>query len=133
MRHKTTLTLLFSVLLFLFFQVPSFATMSAAADTVIVIDPFPILNPGPGGPKTPVVVPIAAYYESMTSSVILSFIRDLGDIEVVLLNTNTAGYYSDYIDTQYLYAIIPISLGPGHYIITFTLPSGQQYQGEFNT
>ena len=31
-----------------------------------------------------------------------------------------------------LSATVPITMGPGHYIILFTLPSGQQYAGEFN-
>ena len=52
--------------------------------------------------------------------IILYFSSNLGEIEV------------EAIDTQFLPAIVPISGGPGHYIITFTLPSGQQYQGEFD-
>ena len=52
--------------------------------------------------------------------IILYFSSNLGEIEV------------EVIDTQFLPAIVPISGGPGHYIITFTLPSGQQYQGEFD-
>jgi hypothetical protein len=52
--------------------------------------------------------------------IILYFSSNLGEIEV------------EVIDTQFLPAIVPISGGPGHYIITFSLPSGQQYQGEFD-
>ena len=52
--------------------------------------------------------------------IILYFSSNLGDIEV------------EAIDTQFLSAIVPVTGGPGHYIITFTLPSGQQYQGEFD-
>ncbi len=48
--------------------------------------------------------------------IILYFSSNLGDIEV------------EAIDTQFLPAIVPISGWPGHYIITFTLPSGQQDQ-----
>ena len=36
------------------------------------------------------------------------------------------------IDTQFLYATVPIIMGPGHYIVLFTLPSGQRYKGEFD-
>ena len=52
--------------------------------------------------------------------IILYFSSNLGEIEV------------EVIDTQFLSAIVPVTGGPGHYIITFTLPSGQQYQGEFD-
>ena len=98
---------------------------------VIVIDPLPGLNPG-HGPKSPPVVPISADYDSMLSSVFLSFTSNLGEIEVEVLNTTTGGYVSDFVDTQFLYATIPITMGLGHYILLFTLPSGRQYKGEFD-
>ena len=31
-----------------------------------------------------------------------------------------------------LSATVPITMGPGHYIILFTLPSSQRYKGEFD-
>ena len=102
----------------------------SCADTVIVIDPFPI--PDPNIPRSPALVPISASYEPLLSSIILSFTSNLGVIEVDVLNTTTGGYDCCFIDTQFLSAIIPILLGPGHYIITFTLPSGRRYQGEFD-
>ena len=48
------------------------------------------------------------------------------------LNTYNGYYDICFINTMFLSAVIPIYGGPGHYIITFTLPSGQQYQGEFD-
>ena len=101
-------------------------------DSTIVISPIPGNNPDPPIPRTPVIVPISASYESLLTSVILYFSYDLGEIEVEVLNTYTGGYDSGIVDTQYLSAIIPITLGIGYYIITFTLPSGQKFQGEFN-
>lgn len=132
MRSKTIISLLLSFLVILLAQIPAFATLSAAKNTAIVIDPIPGYSPGNGGPKTPVAVPIYANYDSGSSSVLLSFTRNLGEIEVDVLNSTNGGFCSDLIDTQYLYAVVPITFGSGHYIITFTLPSGQQYQGEFN-
>lgn len=98
-------------------------------DSIIVINPYPLPN---NPPKTPSNVPISASYETITSSVILWFSQSMGVIGVDVLNSTNGGFCSYNIDTQYLYAIIPINLGSGHYILTFTLPSGQQYQGEFN-
>lgn len=108
-------------------------TISELEDTVvvIVIDPLPGLNPG-HGPKSPSVVPISANYDSMLSSVILYFTSNLGEIEVEVVNTTTGGYDAGTIDTQLLYATVPITMGPGHYLIIFTLPSGRQYKGEFD-
>ena len=31
-----------------------------------------------------------------------------------------------------LSATVPLTLGPGHYLILFTLPSGRQYKGELD-
>ena len=131
MHSKYYLSLILSVLVFCTVQAPSFATITSAADSVIVIDPFPGFDPGNGGPKAPVFVPISASYDSVTSSVILFFTNNLGEIEVEVLNSTTGGRFTSIVDTQFLYAIIPVNLGPGHYIITFTLPSGQQFQGDF--
>ena len=108
-------------------------TISELEDTVvvIVIDPLPGLNPG-HGPKSPPVVPISANYDSMLSSVILYFTSNLGEIEVEVVNTTTGGYDAGTINTQLLYETVPITMGPGHYLIIFTLPSGRQYKGEFD-
>lgn len=101
-------------------------------DSIIVIDPIPILFPDNNIPRLPVLVPISASYESLLSSVLLTFTSNLGEIEVEVLNTTTGGYFSDFVDTQFLYATIPITMGPGHYVLLFTLPSGRQYKGEFD-
>ena len=102
------------------------------ADSIIVISPIQELDSGSHGPRAPMVVPISASYDSMLSSVILSFTSNLGEIEVEVMNTTTGGYASDLVDTQFLYATIPITMGLGHYILLFTLPSGQRYRGEFD-
>ena len=108
------------------------STMCCKEDSSIVISPIPSNNPDPPIPRTPVFVPITASYDTMLTSVSLFFTHNLGEIEIEVLNSTTGGYYSGIVDSQYLSAIIPITMGPGHYIITFTLLSGQQYQGEFN-
>lgn len=100
------------------------------ADSLIIVLPLP--DPNPNIPRSPSIVPISASYESQFNSVILTFNQNLGEIEVEILNTFTGFYDSGFIYTQFQSAIIPITGGPGHYIITFTLPSGQQYQGEFD-
>ena len=100
------------------------------ADSVIVINPFPI--PGNDYPRSPEVIPVSASYESLLSTVFLTFSCNLGEIEVEVMNTTTGGYDSGIIDTQYLSDSIPITMGSGHYIILFTLPSGRRYIGEFD-
>ena len=129
---RQIIVFLFASLIIIAFENVASASPSfvSHADTVIVIDPFPI--PDPDRPRLPVIVPISASYESIQTSVILAFSSNLGEIEIEVLNSTIGGYYSGIVDTQTLSAIIPITLGPGHYIITFTLLSGQQYRGEFD-
>ena len=86
------------------------------ADSAIVIIPFLGEGDEGMGPRAPIPVPISASYEPMISSVLLYFSSNLGEIEVEVLNTTTGGYVSDFVDTQFLYATIPITMGPGHYI-----------------
>ena len=131
LKHNLLIVSIFILTFAFSFQIESTAKDSfvACSDSTIVINPLPLPNANP--PKAPAQTPISASYNSTTTSVALFFIRNLGEIEVEVLNSTTGGFCSDFIDTQYLYAISPITLGPGHYIITFTLPSGQQFQGDF--
>ena len=125
--------LIISVLLSLFFfdgYAKPASSPQTVTDTIIIIDP--IHEPDIPIPRTPSMVPISATYNSMMSSILLYFESNLGEIEVEVLNTYTGYYDSGYINTLFLSAVIPITGGPGHYIITFTLPSGQQYQGELD-
>ena len=55
----------------------------ADSDTVITILPFPSPT-DPPIPRSPSVVPINASYESMISSVILTFSYNPGEIEVTI-------------------------------------------------
>ena len=101
-------------------------------DSSIVISPIPGNNPDPSSPRSPVYVPISASYSTMLTSLILNFAHNLGEIEVEVLNTISGAYYSEIVNTTFLTAILPVTMGSGHYIITFSLSTGQQFQGEFD-
>ena len=131
MRINKTFFVAFASLLCLAIQTPMKAAITEAADTVIIIEPMPGYVP-PIGPKAPAIIPISANYDSMLSQIFLNVTSNLGEIEVEVLNTTTGGYDAGTIDTQLLYATVPITMGPGHYLIIFTLPSGRQYKGEFD-
>ena len=105
---------------------------TCSADSIIVIEPIPTQYPDTNVPRSPALVPISASYEAMLSTLFLTFTSNLGEIEVEVLNTTSGGYDSGTVDTQFLYATVPITMGPGHYLILFTLPSGQRYKGELD-
>lgn len=106
--------------------------MPCSGDSLIVLLPIPGENPGPNGPKSTSLVPITTYVNSSLSTIFFSFSHDLGEIEIDVLNTTTCGFVSEIIDSHFLSAILPITMGSGHYTITLSLPSGQQYLGEFD-
>lgn len=121
----------FSILIpFFEYNCTATTATSISKDSVIVVIPFPINNPTP--PKAPAIIPISASYEPLIASLMLSFTHNLGEIEIEFLNTKSGYYESTFVDTQTLTAVIPITGGSGHYIILFTLPSGQQYQCELD-
>ena len=107
-------------------------TLSSSKDSSIVITPIGDQGGDGHGVRLPVQIPISASYEALLSTLFLTFTSNLGEIEVEVMNTTTGGYDSVTIDTQFLSATVPITMGPGHYIILFTLPSGQRYKGEFD-
>ena len=128
---KTCFLLLFAASMFAFSNITQARPVcNEASDSSIVIIPFPISHPKP--PKAPAYVPISASYEAMISTVFLTFTSNLGEIEVEVMNTTSGGYDSGTIDSQFLSATVPLTMGPGHYIILFTLPSGQRYKGELD-
>ena len=107
-------------------------TLSSSKDSSIVITPIGDQGGDGHGVRLPVQIPISASYEAMLSTIFLTFTSNLGEIEVEVMNTTTGGYDSVMIDTQLLSATVPINMGAGHYIILFTLPSGQRYKGELD-
>ena len=78
-------------------------------------------------PKAPSRIPLSASFNRSICSVQLSFLNNLGVIEVEILNTSTGYIETGSINSAYLSAIIPLSGGPGHYIIYFYLPSNKKY------
>ena len=119
-------------MLLLSFNVNAKTNLPCPIDTAIVISPIPEQGPEPNGPRSTALIPISAFYDSEMSSVCLSFKPNLGEVVVEILNSTSLNYTSIIVNTQFLFSVIPISFGPGHYIITFTMSSGQQYRGEFN-
>ena len=81
--------------------------------------------------RAPAYVPIQAFYNGFCSSVCISFLQNLGQVEVSITNLYN-GEYAEYdIDSSEGTAIIPISGNYGLFRITFELSEGSGYTGEF--
>ena len=126
--------ILLGMVISLFFspEITATSVSRSSRDSIIVISPVGDPGTDGNGPRSPAIVPISASYEPLLSSVFLTFTSNLGEIEIEVINTTIGGYFSAFVDTQFLYATVPITMGPGHYMLLFTLPSGRQYKGEFD-
>jgi hypothetical protein len=60
------------------------------------------------------------------------FSENLGEIDVTLEEAYEGIILQTSIETASLSAVIPFAGGPGDYTITFSLPSGKVYYGEFH-
>lgn len=80
-----------------------------------------------GKPKAPASIPIAATYRRSINSIQLSFLYNLGVMDVDVMNTSSGYTETISIETSYLSAIIPLSFGTGHYIVYFYIPSNKKY------
>ena len=120
------------VLFLIVLLVASFGT--AAASQLYGGDPTDIIIVKGGGtigdgPRGPVEVPIQGVV--FGGSIFLSFSSNLGQVEVSVSEAAEGLIMSTVVDSSTLSAILPFSGGPGEYSITFSLPSGNEYDGSF--
>ena len=135
MKHVMSISLLTA---FLFF--PSGAGASECGNPscddgnpVIVIIPVRTQNPGPPILRSPAFVPIQATYSFSTDSVSITFSEDVGLVALTVQNLSTGDILENVLDSACGGTRIPVLCGSGYYLITFTLFSEQQYQGEFES
>ncbi|MBQ9450724.1 MAG: hypothetical protein IJQ93_11570 [Bacteroidales bacterium] len=86
-----------------------------------------------GGPTyhAPAFVPILGIYSAVKSSVLINYLYDLGTIVIEIENQTTGEYSQSLVNALAGPMLLPISGTAGQWTITFTLPSGVVYYGEF--
>lgn len=80
--------------------------------------------------RAPVQIPIACLLED-DSCLVVTFLADLGTVSVEIENLTTGEYCSSPVNALPGPMIFPISGSVGNWRISFTLPSGVRYSGEF--
>ena len=77
-------------------------------------------------PHSKAFVPFVANYNVGLASVLVRFIRDVGEVEISIQNLSS-GEYNDYIiDSKVGLIALPISGDSGYYVIIFTLQNGKR-------
>ena len=82
-------------------------------------------------PHSKAIVPFEANYNAEFTSVLVRFIKDVGEVGISIQNLSS-GEYNDYtINSKIGSIVLPISGDSGDYVITFTLQNGKQFLGKF--
>lgn len=80
--------------------------------------------------RGPVVVPISGYVDSAAGVVVLNFTQSCGIVQISFDNLSDGSYYSTAVNGSGA-VVIPLALTSGAWTVTFSLPSGAGYIGEF--
>lgn len=78
------------------------------------------------------IVPIDSYYNGIMGCVCTSCVGDLGEVELIVINTFTGESWSSFFDSASSHQfVLPISGSAGYYEVEYITESGDVYVGEF--
>lgn len=81
--------------------------------------------------RVPARIPMEVSYVSFMSALKITFLNDLGSMDVNVTNHTTGEYISGTMNAVAGVTMLPISGTEGFYTITLTLPGGREYTGDF--
>lgn len=91
-----------------------------------------IITPGNGslGNRSPEVIPISGYVDTILNMVSLSFSSSCGTVRITFNNLSTSDYYETSVNGTGN-VLLPVALSAGSWYVTFSLTNGVMYIGEF--
>ena len=124
---------IFAVVLFTAFIVcpyDSMAKLSMDDNQDIPIRPVKDDNPVQR-PHSLDVLPLRAYYDSMSSSIVVVFSKNIGDVEIEVYNYSTGNIQNVMVASDSGSVVIQDVYDEGYYQIRFTVDSVLRYLGVF--
>ncbi len=124
---------IFAVVLFTAFIVcpyDSMAKLSMDDNQDIPIRPVKDDNPVQR-PHSLDVLPLRAYYDSMSSSIVVVFSKNIGDVEIEVYNYSTGNIQNVMVASDSGSVVIQDVYDEGHIQIRFTVDSDLRYLGVF--
>lgn len=82
--------------------------------------------------RSPELIPMRAVCYTDVPIVVISFVRNIGEVEIELFNCSSGEFVSDIVSSKDGGTMIPFSGTVGHYRILFTTENGRDYIGEFD-
>lgn len=76
-------------------------------------------------------VPMQAYYDAFTASVCVTFLENLGNVDIIIENAVSGDYGEYHVDSNQGAMFLPINGDEGLYSIIFSLANGVEYEGLF--
>ena len=116
------------LLIFTLFSVTSYPMNGPILDDPIII--FPTPPPGDGN-RSPSIVPISGYYDTLAGAIVISFSSPCGQVGLRFDNMTNGDYYETSVNGSGT-VILPFSFSPGLWRITFSLADGSVLHGEFS-
>jgi hypothetical protein len=83
-----------------------------------------------GNPRQQVDIPIRAAYFGGT--VFVSFLQNLGDVEITIEEQSNGIILQTIVDSSTLSVALPLNMTAGDFCISFLLESGAEYSGQFS-
>lgn len=81
--------------------------------------------------RTPIDIPVMVYYDSIVTSINVQFLRDIGNVEIIITNMSNGSFRKYDVESNARIILLPITGDAGVYRVEFLLVSGLGYEGEF--
>lgn len=84
----------------------------------------------PNSPRSPALIPITCYFDSISESLSFYFLFPMGDVTITLTEAYAGVVSEDDYSTSSCFVSVSVP-GPGTYSISILLESGTEYTGQF--
>lgn len=84
----------------------------------------------PNSPRSPALIPVSCYFNSVAESLYFNFLFPMGDVTITLTEASVGVVSTDDYSTSSCFVAVPVP-GYGTYDISILLESGTEYIGQF--
>ncbi len=125
--------LLVAIAAFSVFSANLFASLNVSSDRdrISIKDGKGLSDEKPRHLKSPCRIPFEVWVDSFTSIMEVYFLGDIGELEISVVNIYTGESVDAVVDSSEGQIMMPVSGTAGLYSVSFLLPDGKEYYGEF--